>query len=198
METAEAQAVAAVLGMDWVYGGMVQFLLEECFWNHRILQDDADVSDILARGSKAEIQPPREGRFFVYRAGKETSPPFVIEVCRDTHTVYAFAPTGNFHVSAMVLDWLGQGLPNQGWARRAAGGPLCFDPRNNELVTWANLRRRDQGLALLDGRHIGVIRHEAAILLAKRWAREAEVGMQPSERVWAGAVQARLRCRVSL
>ena len=192
VETAEAQAVAAVLGMDWVYGGMVQFLLEECFWNHRILQDDADVSDILARGSKAEIQPPREGRFFIYRAGKETSPPFVIEVCRDTHTVYAFAPTGNFHVSAMVLDWLGQGLPNQGWARRAAGGPLCFDPRNNELVTWANLRRRDQGLALLDGRHIGVIRHEAAILLAKRWAREAEVGMQPSERVWAGAVQRQL------
>ena len=196
---AEAQAqeatigtLSAVLTLDWVDAAMTAALFDECFWCHRVIQDAAEVRDILANGSTATLEPPVDMKFFVYQFGYETSPPFVIEVCRATHTVYTFAPTGSFHVGGAVLDWLCQGSTDLVWNRKTISDPLCFDPRNHELLTWANLRRRDQDLALLDGRHIGLIRHEAAILLAKKSAREVDFCGRPSEQLWVNRIQAQM------
>ena len=184
----ESRQVRAVVELGWLSEAAVQALWDESLWQHTVIKDGADVRAIFSAGAQSGVPLPDADRFFLYGARKDTSPSFVVEICVSSRSIYSFASTGSFHVGARIVDWLDQGKPSQPWTRRAIGKPLCYDPRNFDLLTWANLRRRDWGLALLDGRHAGVCRAAAAILLAKRWVRTTDDDSDTDLRRWMSDV----------
>jgi len=187
-QTEESRLVRAVVELGWLSESAVQALFDESFWQHTVIQDGVDVQAIFTKGAQSGVPLPDADRFFLYGARKDTSPSFVVEICVSSRSIYSFASTGSFHVGARIVDWLDQGNSSQPWTRQAIGKPLCYDPRNYDLLTWANLRRRDWGLALLDGRHVGVCRAEAAILLAKRWVRTTDDDSGSDLRRWMSDV----------
>jgi hypothetical protein len=184
----ESRQVRAVVELGWLSEAAVQALWDESLWQHTVIKDGADVRAIFSAGAQSGVPLPDADRFFLYGARKDTSPSFVVEICVSSRSIYSFASTGSFHVGARIVDWLDQGKPSQPWTRRAIEKPLCYDPRNYDLLTWANLRRRDWGLALLDGRHAGVCRAAAAILLAKRWVHTTDDDSDTDLRRWMSDV----------
>ena len=175
--------VRQIWDLDWVDSTTIDGLVENTLWQHEVIWGQG-AWDILDGNPNRAV--PAGDIFFLGAGSRDTSPPFFAEVDMVEGKITVISPGGAFKVGQVVAQWVkAERVP--AWRCTYNTEWLCRDPRNREVLNWANMVRRDRGLELLDGEFEGVIRLSAAGVWARSWLAgeldKVEGALEPSLRL---------------